>query len=1087
MPDELLDEILSRELHPEGQALFSRVPNTYRHGLSAAGLAVSTTKYSKCDRLIPHYGCESGLPEAVFEGPGGHTRKVGLERRPLPTREQVARYVANLNPDSFRQKLVTFGATNEDELIDRIPHQGRGPMVIHGAASYVSGTGLDRLDAETVVRFASSFRAAALAHRNGEKVDTDTLDVISEAMAVTEKGMAATFTILLKLEEKWQAAADIFGEDAVAEGKPIDIYDPMPEVPAGFGLPTELVAHMSSPASWNTFIADSGAMVRSRLVEVKGKVESVPYTARPATRENINEWSRQQTGVEGFLKVTPVNKDRFPSWSELNKAMLRVQKDWSEQLDRWNSRQSISSRWVNLGSLTSALADAGGMFGGTDLDGVVHDARPKPSIMGEEPAEVLEPEMRYLQQLLLQSGTPEDITVWRGDLGPFAAELPWAKRKVGEGLYSIGGHPLCHSMSTIFSAVNWSPDRDASPTEQQREEQLHAYSLGLLDDHTEMTRLIFSAKTPSVEVEVTDSAGNPKKVRALVLEPVYATPMLSSVLKDLSYSVQDIVQATKVGGIKVNGHVVEEDVQLFQGDCVIHMNGERHIVNVKPLKDTNGSPKLISYTPGIICSGITRQAGTSQLTALVRIVTEAPQQGYRHRLYDIVEGELVPVNPNDPLLKIFEGDEYGNEPPLFLDFKSRARWMVENLAHSASPVVRLRHDSMGIPYTVIEWEENRDVFPKAITWLHYLVDCYENGVEDLQDFIIWKGDQVVDLLQEVWSELSAHQDRALRCMVAANRRLTLDIEDQLLEGLYLSVHRPDQLHLRLWGTEEDERTFYQEYIKGPWNTFYYELSRVQSGEGCELELPVAWSRQEQAEVEASPELLRRAMGYSYNGKNPLDNSHVEQMVAERFWRRPMTEPGYRYIDHRVVWRDGLIQYEDPNLMRQDAGILGNLHAMARTAVYPPDLFSGMNLFTPSVEAWKAVQGWKGNQYKNALLVHTKRLFAGQEWGQGATKRAFEVASGWGRTSQFSYRGAEREASLFALTHIFPGYSSAMVNRRIFATSMNPRMVQRLFAIIEAMDASKVSQVTDFIRRHHEALGEVATQAAVRRLKAFVNS
>ena len=1076
-----LDNVLSRELVVRKDALFRTEQDTWKHGLSRLGVALSDTLRGDTTRLVP---CEEGVEGAevlTFNPPFlGDPVTCWFRRVPLAGMEEVAVKVMSLTDERFEKVRVRYGAATREELIRRFPSQERPPMILEKKAYALTGTALDRVPYERLKACELAFTTIGEAHRKGEPIQSGALEIIKMLAEEVDVKVERLYPLVMKLTGSHLVRIELLGSDVSGQDHDLDVFDPEPQAPCFWGVPVELLLYSMSSTKWNDFV-----MAQDAVLVLEGNPafdEDGGPAAYGATAEIINRLSMNQSGV----KLLDIHPERVPRWKELQAAIKKVEETFRSHHEEWLLRRDPTARWMNLGEITNRLGDVlapHDLLGQYELTDTGYEARPRPGFMDEEPAEHLlgEADDAYLKKQVNQSASADDVTVFMGDCGPLASSLPIINRKVSDGMTISSGHPMARVIQEMMDIFG----RDANPL-----------MTGVSEDASEMVRLCWKRGSIPVvdhlvptmtEVESEDGefilVKGVKKVKALALEAVFEGAVFFSLVSAQGWfrGTQEILSAINLGAALLDGEKKEASDVVSPGKHQLSIHGESFTVMVE-----RGA--LVSWVPGLVVSEVLT-SGDSE-SALVHVLHPLPAPGFRHALYYMERGYILPINADDPLLELYPiGDE---DMQFSVLFRSFADWKLTTEAMRKVPV---------ISGASVCWCHAKDVWPRLFNFLNELLDCWHEGVTMLDE-----GDKMVSSgLLCLNLELQLHRQQALGSLVKWNYPIVESLVGDLEMATWAaSVDYEEFKRLvfqNAWGKMDYP---YRALLRSGSGSFWANVRKVQGNSGeCALELPhEAWAE------DSRP--FWKAMGYLLDPNKILGVSHAFQMVSEQFYRNPLQSRGMKYIDGRLKRNSGLGKWLQP--WQTSCGIVGDKrHQLLQIIGTSDERWSGFfptlpawELLRPSNESFEAADG----NYERALRGHLYRVF--KQFGWKNPKAAFEVLKGWGRVpdrrsndrirnhmllSMMSHRGRlvlpspprdtelTHEDVVDMVKDLTRQGRESVFSQRVQAISVLPKLVGKFLHAITRVRGleDQTQQVRELIAQQEEVLGSTVTNLMLKRL------
>ena len=977
-PNPDLDRILSRELVVRGEGLFSTTPNLDVHGLNKVDIATSSAKRGVCYQMVP---CSEGDEGAVLVTSNLRGQEVAgyYIRQELPTKTKLMESVAGLSEEEARKMRVALGAANLAELVEMLPHQDRADRIIIKAAYYASGDDrLDSLSTSTVLHLRYLLEKQMKAIRNGQKPDNDDLNYLLDFIP-DGKDLNFLHDFCEKAHSAVKVRMEILGVEHDNEG--LLAVEPKPEEVPNWGLPLAIMPWLRSPATWKRYCEKGYVVAR----------EWFP----PMDRYAMNDFA-MQFGIKEMFETGMGRGSMPPSFREVQSVIAKIEQDYQEKVGAWEHRQNPENQWETLGDLVSRLSS----WTGDGIEGLHDgaDVRPRPSFV-DGPIELGDADETYLQQMLLQGSTPEDITLWMGDTAPFADELPYGARKKEEGIYDVGGHPMCEAIHSFMRELEAPRDPMALSVVEDASEIARirlpnnfrldtvqwngrtvrgflSHPALVVDDYKPVSRFGVRVKRIPEGLEVLE-------VEAGAVPPYYFETVKFTDKDGEEHSWnRKVPQPTLVVGdiiCFVDGEEVGEDWRAqFEPDEVdiIAVRKNCEPIGLRMVKKVFADQIITSEKPNtgvpvIIDEDTIEGAGNNSYTVKARFYYPKPDPVVR-KLKEWNGNKWVLRNPKDPFLRYFAGVPF-EDIPRRLTFLSRVQMAAYRLPVLMTPTFVINDEGE----MELTWREVREVFPELCEWVKQTEELYTGGFEGVDHhYTTW-----TEKLQNVNWELRSYQKEMFMLLIQQNWDTIIEPISLLQQIQMAAILRPDSLTERNWGYNNDQSLWQAYFASG--GEFWSMLSRLQ-GQHNEISLP--------KEMETNPELVWRALGYKMNGDYGIrDARTLERMIERAMWRHNVLSPRSYKMRDMTIHRPALLEAE-VNPWAFSNGIVGDVFAQTMSMVFPPQVPGFSEAFRPTREDFEAAGSLNG-----AIERRIARVFSSSVWGGMKTYyKARPVIKGWNR-------------------------------------------------------------------------------------------
>ncbi len=452
-----------REFDARGGATFTYEASTF-HNLSQNQLARSTTGYTECTRLIECSSTDEGAFEmtvsdirSISRDPMScpkPTQKVTqwMRRVPLRTKTETEEHLAGLSDDQMETLLKRFGVSEFDALVNLLPWQGRGPMILLSSTRYYAGVpSIDNMTPEELFKVESTVRRYMKAAIRGKKPLEKDLEYLKAEVAKTDLTPADFISHIKSYSSALAQRLDVLGVDDLTPDI-VKKFDEEPQVTPNWGCPESLLPHIKSKLSWKEHVTSGNALSRGAL--------------------NVKVWSALRIK---FLNFGGLHANQVPTLPEILSAMKRIEGEYWERYDAWQKRRDPTALWETLGDLTGRIGSSGGWNGMMAIAEDEYDVRPRSRLVEEPSGALMSPEEEYLARDLLRKSTPKDFTRWMGSHRTYEVDLPLNERLVGDRRVR-GGHPMYWLIDKMIRACR---------------EERNAHDMGIDESKTEIRRVIF--------------------------------------------------------------------------------------------------------------------------------------------------------------------------------------------------------------------------------------------------------------------------------------------------------------------------------------------------------------------------------------------------------------------------------------------------------------------------------------------------------------------------------------------------------------------------------------------------------------------
>ena len=941
------DPFLRSELYSAGGAFFRSVADRRSHGLDKLQLAVSDPqeRHGPCYQLLV---LETEEEVAAFQGIAevqettltwrGQEKTIKFVKVPLPTREELLDELSEKSPTKLEQQCIALGVTS-DQLVERLPYQGRGGQILASAGYKYTGTQFDNLSPSEVDALFELFEYHHLYGRHNAKVKHIAASAgmsISKAHEILERIRAAN---IFRAELLELGSGEVVSKDEEEEAQP------------RFPRPKEY----ELPDSFRAF-SDYATFVRW----TKETPDFVP---------SLDE-------VKSVLPKSVVKKLKWPkatmslqeTWKVISAAFAALQKWEDARLEAWAER--CQDGWTTLGALASTVS--GGFFDVGDEEnlGEVDDpltyfqsdepeVRPRQGLLSQPPAETDEELTVGDLRLRMRASvtTPRDRQIFMGDAGPLASELPYVETNESDapGMpVKHRGHPLAFSLGKVVELA-------ASPRD--------PVAIELIEAPFEVRRVTIAELLYGRHKGFRAAEGLRQEIETLTKKARLIEDLLPHInaadvedfFSDLTRTVEDLAvcegllpeqeeleaqwKADIEAGVKSLNQVVPKRRRLVDGRFA---NFDAYLVN--PIWGWDLKTKEVTLTGGeywVPMEPIPEDVNQLRHRICVHVYPVQQETGHIVSLWYIRDGKAVirKEAKDDPLLVKYGPN--GENPQKKVFFRSLFEAEAERFGLRKTPV--LTKD-----YT-IKWQLVRDVFPDACRFVSALCDSWHEGVEDLTEvddelaavdqwgepirtrvrFARKEGlpddveihTQREDLLLAMWEELRRFQDEALDLAIEVNRKHHLSgVIAEMTEAYYRISNNPQWG----WAKNQDSGWSFNDRVLKAGGTLDRALTRVR-------ERPIL-PRLEKGGI---PTAVTFWKAFGYLGcERPT--SFVGTLVADRLYHANPGLAGWRMTDDGRRWqRAGVFE-----AWRFSEGPLGRLKSALYAVMFPKP---GLEEFIPPLD------------------------------------------------------------------------------------------------------------------------------------------